>query len=212
MKHNQVINKYRAKSLGTYYNSKDLLVDGLDQKDNLLDLLYEMSSHEVDLNDDGRSFLEQYWGLSNIAEIIMDYENGDGDFTNSFDTKEAIVQWIKYGGEYRLLTDDEDAKQATLNGFFKKYGEVKLGGLVGVNSSGYYISDFNKEKDALKFLANLSKKISYLTDAGCEFFKEFYGLKRLAKAFHEKYPQCSKGSAEKNLEWLINDKSDFIRK
>lgn len=209
----EIIKKYKDKYLGKYYNSRNLSVDDLLTEEDLVHILYEIFEHELDLNDDGRDFLDRYWGFEKIADIIFDYEKIDGDFHRAFKAKEKFVNWLGCGKkEVRPFTEEEKINLEIRNAFYKKYADIKLGGLVDVQEKEYYIAQFNTDDQVLDFLVNLSKGITYLTVMGYEFLKEFFGFKYLSAKLFEKYPQFSKGSVERNLDWLIKDKHSLIGK
>ncbi len=210
----KIVEKYRDKVIGVRYNSDKLYIDYVIDKKSLISFLYEILSHEVDISNDGVEFLDQYWGLYNVANLILDYEEWDGDFHKNFDGSEEIIEWIKNfknGRKYRSLTSDEKLEQNIQNALYKKYGGEKLGGVIANPDIEYYVSSFMDEEKVLDFLVDLSKDLTYLTITGYGFLNENYGFKYLASKAFEKYPQFIEMDAQKNLEWLVNGRHKFIR-
>lgn len=212
MDKDKIIQKYQQTILGNYYNGSELLADKISTERDLISAMYDLLSHELDLSDDGRNFIDEYWGFDRAAQLILDYEELDGDFHKRFQNKEAIIDWISHEKEYRLVSHEEEARLNIIHAFYKKYKNVKLGGLVGLSSREYYISQLSSEDLVVDFLVNLSKGISYLTLSGYEYLKDRYGFKNLATKLYEKYPEFSKGGVKENNEWLVYEKHDFIRK
>lgn len=208
-----VLKKFKGISIGTDYKGKNIYASDVVKEDDLIGVMYDWWSRESDIDEEGIKFFSEYWGFEKIADIIFDYEEVDGDFHRAFKTKEKFVNWLGQGKEeVRSLTKEEKIKLEIRNAFFKKYSNIKLGGLIDVKEKEYYIAQLNTEDQVSDFLVNLSKGITYLTVMGYEFLKDFYGFKYLSVKLFEKYPQFSKGSIEQNLEWLVKDKHLLIRK
>jgi len=79
-----------------YYNNKYLLKDGL------IHLMYEVRTDEIALTKQGLDFLKNAWGFENVANILFDYENGQGDFKISFNTREKLVEWLN---NYHIINE-----------------------------------------------------------------------------------------------------------
>jgi len=210
----KILEKYKDQIIGTKYNSEKLYAHDISDEGKLISLIYDLLSHEIDINENGVNFLEEYWGLKSVANIILDYEEWDGDFHRGFSDPKEIVKWLKKFKQerrYRLLTTEEKLNSDIQNAIFKKYENKKLGGIIDNSDTEYYISAFRDEGEVLDFLVNLSKNITYLTLLGYYFLNEFYGFQYLAKRLYEKYPKYIKKNSKKNLEWLVNEKHDLIK-
>lgn len=210
----KIVKKYHAKIIGERYNAQKLYAHDILSEDSLISLLYDLFEHQVDINENGINFLQEYWGLENVANIIWEYEEWDGDFHKNFKSIEEIVGWLKNfekGKLNRALTVEEKTKHEIQQAFFKKYGGKKLGGTIDDDDIQYYANTLMDEDKALDFLVHLSKNITYLTLTGYDFFNKVYGFKCLAKKLYEKYPGYVKKDSEKNLKWLLDEKHSFIK-
>lgn len=214
MSKQRILDKFQDKVIGDKYNSTKLYVTDVSTEDDLISVLYDTLSHEIDLNEAGVNFLEEYWGLENIANLLLDNEEWDGDFHVAFKDANGIEDWLSHfrqGRQLRSITAEEKIKSDVQKVFFNKYEEKKLGGVMENPDKEYYIGTFMNEEKVLDFLIHLSKGITYLTLAGYEFMNEFYGFKYLATNLYEKYPEHVKSDPQKNLEWLVEEKHSLIR-
>jgi len=69
--------------------------DEYNTKEGIIHLMYEVSTDEIILTKEGIDFIKKYWGFEEIAKILFEFEEGKGDFTDSFKTKEAITKWLE---------------------------------------------------------------------------------------------------------------------
>lgn len=91
----KVLEIYKDIIIGDNYKDEKLFVKDIDTKEKLLHIMYDFFSREVDLNREGIKFLQDYWGLEEVANIIFEHEREKGDFTNEFENKNGLVIWLK---------------------------------------------------------------------------------------------------------------------
>jgi len=100
MKEKKILDKYRGKVLATesYGNCRELYVEDFAEEEKMLHELYKMNCFEIDLTDEGLEFLEQYYALDKIADLILEDIKNGVDY--SYSKKEGIIEWIKRKGAF----------------------------------------------------------------------------------------------------------------
>lgn len=98
MNDKKIIEKYKDKVLGveSFGQNKKLYIKDLFKKDLLLDELYKMDCHEVSLTEDGLSFIEEYYKIEDVVDMILDEIKNGVDY--KYSEKADIVKWLKLGG------------------------------------------------------------------------------------------------------------------
>jgi len=82
----------------------NLYIEDFIEHEKLIGFLHELVDYETALTKSGFKFLEEYYGLDKIAEILLK-ENPN----YPYDNKEEIIDWLKVRGEYAI--DDNDNKK-----------------------------------------------------------------------------------------------------
>lgn len=103
MNKQNIVNKYSKKLLGTCDYKKDVnyYVENFLDYRQLIDFLYGLETHEHSLTKSGFSFLKGYYGLEEIARILLE-ENPDYPYKS----KEEIVDWLNVKNEFAI--DDQE--------------------------------------------------------------------------------------------------------
>ena len=93
------IKNFEGKILGVCNYKKDgqSYVDDFVDKKKLLDFIWELESGESTLTKTGYVFLEEYYGLSELAKMILQ-ENPN--FPEK--TEEEIVGWLKVKNQHAI--------------------------------------------------------------------------------------------------------------
>lgn len=94
MEKKKIIDKYKNTVIGDNYKDEKLFIDVVSTEDQLIDTMYDFLGREVDLHKEGIEFLQEYWGLEEVAEIIFKHENGKGDFVDTFKNENGLVKWL----------------------------------------------------------------------------------------------------------------------
>lgn len=97
----EIIEKFKDKKLGIIGFKEDsgfYLEDFLD-RELLMDFIMEMIDHQTDLTKEGYNFLEEYYGIDNLAKMI---EEEYPDFSKKFHIGESTLAWLKTKGEYAV--------------------------------------------------------------------------------------------------------------
>jgi len=95
----QVINKYQDKILAieSFGSNREKHVDDFLNIDNLLYELYQLNCHELSLTDDGLEFLNEYYGLNKIVDILLDRIKEGVDY--KYQKREDLLNWLKGKGD-----------------------------------------------------------------------------------------------------------------
>lgn len=98
-KKEEIIKNFDGKVLGVCNYKKDgqSYVDDFLDHNKLLDFLYELESGESTLTKTGFNFLEQYYSLDDIAEMLL---SKDPDYP--FSTREDTVEWLKVKNQHAI--------------------------------------------------------------------------------------------------------------
>jgi hypothetical protein len=94
MNKQEILNRYKDTVVGDTHKNEQIYVNKLSSEDELIHTMYEFLSREVDIYPKGILFLKEYWGYDNIADLIFKYEKDDGDFHQTYITKENLVNWL----------------------------------------------------------------------------------------------------------------------
>lgn len=103
IKEQDIVKKYENKLLGTCDYKKDgnFYLQNFQDKKQLVDFLYGLEEHENSLTKSGFRFLQEYYGLDAIAEMLLK-ENPK----YPYDNKKEIIEWLNTKNEYAI--EDED--------------------------------------------------------------------------------------------------------
>ncbi|MBT4210075.1 MAG: hypothetical protein HOE19_04150 [Candidatus Komeilibacteria bacterium] len=94
-----IVKNFEGKILGVCNYKKDdesYVADFLDKK-KLLDFIWELESGESTLTKTGYTFLEEYYGLDELAKMILQ-ENPN--FPEK--TEKGILTWLKVKNQYAI--------------------------------------------------------------------------------------------------------------
>ncbi len=98
----EVLNKYIGQKLGitgSLESGGDYYVKDFLDQEMLMYFICELVSHDTDLTKLGYQFLEEYYGLENLANTIdKEYPN----FSNSQDIGQTTLEWLKTKGEFAV--------------------------------------------------------------------------------------------------------------
>ena len=96
---NDIIQSFEGKILGVCNYKKDgqsYVVDFVNKK-KLFDFIWELESGESTLTKAGYVFLEKYYGLENLAKMILQ-ENPKFPYS----TVKEILEWLKVKNDYAI--------------------------------------------------------------------------------------------------------------
>lgn len=94
----KIINQYKGKVLAVenFGSNRKKFAEDFSEQDSLLYELQQLNSHELSLTDEGVQFLDDFYGLEAIAELIL--ERRKNGISYKYDNKKDIVEWIKSKG------------------------------------------------------------------------------------------------------------------
>lgn len=89
----KIIDKYSNKEIGrsAYAGGLTYTVDQLINPEQLHSILWELFEHEGHLTEDGFAFLEEYYGLENLASLLKKMKG----FDENYKDEKSILDWLK---------------------------------------------------------------------------------------------------------------------
>ncbi|MFA6172017.1 MAG: hypothetical protein WC715_06245 [Patescibacteria group bacterium] len=94
-----IFSKYKDKILAveSFGNNRKKFVSDFSNIDGLLYELQQLNNHELTLTDDGLRFLDEYYGLDKVVDMILERVKEGVDY--KYKTREDLLKWLKNKGE-----------------------------------------------------------------------------------------------------------------
>jgi len=90
----EIIQKYKGKIIGRDNLNRAIFVDRIANENGLKHFLYNVyGPQDVSPTMVGLDFLDEYYGLNRIFEIIMEEKNAGVDY--AFTTKSEVADWLR---------------------------------------------------------------------------------------------------------------------
>lgn len=108
--HQAIVETYRGKTLGqTDYTGHDykFTVDDFTDVSRLRQFLYDLDTFEVSLTPEGLQFLDEYYGLDAVVEMILK-ENRENHDQFKFKKREEILSWLNRLGYPTPVEESND--------------------------------------------------------------------------------------------------------
>ena len=98
MENQKLIDEYHGKLLAveSFGGNKKLYVENFTEKENMLNELYRLDCHEITLTDEGIKFLDEYYTLDSISDMLLNEIKNGVDY--KYTKKEDIINWLKSKG------------------------------------------------------------------------------------------------------------------
>ena len=99
MSKEKILSKYKDKTLAveSFGDNRKKFVSDFANIDGVLYELQQLNTHELSLTDDGLRFLDEYYGLDKVADMILQRIKEGIDY--KYKNREDLVIWLKNRGE-----------------------------------------------------------------------------------------------------------------